>query len=231
MLEYYIGLILLTFAVYQDIKRREIDDIISIVLIIFGLLFAFYKFLIFGNLYYIIISIIGGIICFILGYIMFLFGVGGADGKILTGLGILVPKYHTPIYTPIGILLSYKYIPTFPLLVLINSLFLCVLLPFYIFIKNIINGVRPKSLKEFFYMFIAERKKFKDIGEFCIIYGKDRINIFRSYEDNKKEKYNDNDLVWISPEIPFILPMFLSYIITPIIGDYILYLILKPFLG
>ncbi|WP_423793313.1 prepilin peptidase [Methanocaldococcus indicus] len=224
MINYIVGLIGLIIATYQDIKSREIDDYIWIMLSIFGLLYTLTISILYHQYIFFIQSIIGFTVCFFLGYILFLFGVGAADGKILAGLGALVPKYNFPVYSVIGYLLNLSpYIPSFPIVVFINSLFFCIFIPIVIFIKNILNKNYPKNLKEFFYLFIAEKMKYKKAkNSFRVIYGKEKINILKSVEE-KNDKYNDEDIVWTSPEIPFIVPMLLSYILTPYIGDYIVY--------
>ncbi|ENN95828.1 Peptidase A24B, FlaK domain-containing protein [Methanocaldococcus villosus KIN24-T80] len=220
MINYAFGLLCILIALYCDIKSREINEYIWITMIIFGLMYHIYLTFVTGNLIYITQSILGIVICFFLGYFMFLLGVGGGDGKLLIGLGALVPKYNIPISSPLGYLLSHPYLPTFPIFVLINAIFLIILIPIIVFLKNI-SKYKPKNIKEFFMMFIAEKHKFSDIKDKnFVVLGKDgNINIIKNVE--KKEEYGDDDIVWASPEIPFVVPIFFSYILTPFIGDLI----------
>ena len=161
MIEYIIGVIGLLLASVQDFRSREIEDYIWIVLAVFGILFAIYSAITLSNYSILINSISGFVICFILGYMMFLSGIGGGDGKILIGLGALVPKFQMPIYTSLGTLLNLNYIPNFPIMVFINGIFFMVFLPFVILFRNILNGARPKTGKEVILMFFGEKMKVK----------------------------------------------------------------------
>nr|A9A677.1 RecName: Full=Preflagellin peptidase; Short=PFP [Methanococcus maripaludis C6] len=224
MIEYIIGALGLIIASVQDFRSREIEDYIWIFLAVFGVLFAIYSSITLLDYSILINSISGFVICFILGYMMFLSGIGGGDGKMLIGLGALVPKFQMPIYTSLGTLLNLNYVPTFPIMVFINGIFFMVFLPFVILFRNILNGARPKTGKEFILMFFGEKMKVNVAKEQkrLIMGQNDKINFFPAADDEDFSKYSNNEEIWVTPQIPLIIPITLSYLVTPIIGDRIL---------
>ncbi|GBF36259.1 archaeal preflagellin peptidase FlaK [Methanofervidicoccus abyssi] len=225
---YLIGLICLVIGAIQDLRSREVEDHLWIFMSIVGVMSHLYLTVVSGDITYILRSLCGFILCFILGYIMFLFGVGGGDGKLLAGMGALVPKYTTPIHTAFGSVLNIGYIPSFPIMVFINGMFLMVFLPIIILIKNLIRGHKPKDIRHLIALSFGEKVKVKDIrGKNRLIMGKeDDIKLFPSSEEDDFSKYDDEEEIYVTPMIPFIVPVTISYIITPYIGDYIIYLIL-----
>jgi preflagellin peptidase FlaK len=56
----------------------------------------------------------------------------------------------------------------------------------------------------------------------------DKINFFPASDDEDFSKYSDEEEIWVTPQIPLIIPITLSYLVTPIIGDRVLDLLI-PF--
>lgn len=224
MLEYAIGLIGLFLASVQDFKKREIEDYIWIAMAVIGFIYSIYLSFSLSNYNILFNTISGFVICFILGYMMFLTGIGGGDGKILIGLGALVPKYEMPIYTALGTILNLNYVPNFPIMVFINGIFFMVFLPIVILFRNILFGTKPTSKKEFIAMFFGEKMKAGDAKtQMRLIMGKgDKLTFFPKSDEEDFSKYPDDEELWVTPQIPLIIPITLSYIVTPIIGDKIL---------
>ncbi|CAB3288817.1 Preflagellin peptidase [Methanocaldococcus lauensis] len=231
MLNYIVGVVGLLIASIQDIKSREISDYIWIIMAIFGFLYSIYLTIIVHNLLFICQSAIGFLVCFFLGYFMFLLGAGGGDGKLFMGIGALIPKYYMPIYSSLGLLLNYNpYIPSFPIMVFINALFLSIIIPIVIFIKNIIRGYKPRTKKEIICMFIGEKMKVSDAikKERIVLGNQENLKLLPSVEESYDiSKYDKNEEVWVTPSIPFVVPIFLSYLLTPIIGDKIIEIFLS----
>jgi preflagellin peptidase FlaK len=230
MVTYIFGLIGLLVASIQDIKSREIEDYIWISMVIFGLIYNIYLSMATGNYFFIINSIFGFIICFVLGYLMFLFGVGGGDGKVLIGMGTLTPNYDMPIYSTLGNILTIGYIPAFPIMVFINGMFFMIFLPIIILIQNLLKGNTPKNFKEIMVLSFGEKMKVSEAKKKNrLIMGRDndKINLFPSSEDDDFSKYSDGEIIYVTPMIPLIIPITISYIITPFIGDNIIYLIIS----
>ncbi|ADC69933.1 Peptidase A24B, FlaK domain protein [Methanocaldococcus sp. FS406-22] len=225
MINFIVGAIGLLIASIYDLKSREIEDYIWISMVIFGLIYHGYLSFISHDMSYIIQSIVGFIVCFFLGFFMFLLGVGGGDGKLIMGLGALIPKYNMPIYTPLGLILNYYYIPSFPIMVVINAVFFSIILPIIIFLRNVIRGVKPKTKKEFLCMFLGEKMKVSEAmkKERLILGNHENLKLLPNAEkDYDFSKFDKNEEIWVTPAIPFVVPIFLSYLLTPIIGDKII---------
>ena len=225
MINFIVGAIGLLIASIYDLKSREIEDYIWISMVIFGLIYNGYLSFISHDMLYIVQSIVGFIVCFFLGFFMFLLGVGGGDGKLIMGLGALIPKYNMPIYTPLGLILNYYYIPSFPIMVVINAVFFSTVLPIIIFLRNVIRGVKPKTKKEFLCMFLGEKMKVSEAmkKERLILGNHENLKLLPSAEkDCDFSKFDKNEEIWVTPAIPFVVPIFLSYLLTPIIGDKII---------
>ncbi|MDK2988307.1 MAG: archaeal preflagellin peptidase FlaK [Methanothermococcus sp.] len=227
MIEYIFGLVGLLIASIHDFKSREIEDYIWISMVVFGFLYSIYMSFSTGNYSFLINSISGFVVCFILGYLMFLFGIGGGDGKILMGLGALVPKYQMPTYTILGSLLSVNYVPSFPIIVFINGMFFMIFLPIVILLRNLMKGIRPKNLRKFLLMCFGEKMRVKDAKEKnrLILGHENNFKLLPSADDDDFSNYNDDEEIWVTPMIPLIIPITVSYIVTPIIGDKIIHLI------
>ena len=90
LLIYSVAFTALLIGSITDLKKREVPDWINYGLIIFGvslnLLFSF----IYSNPFFVIGSITGLLIFFVLAYVMFYSGQwGGGDSKMLMGLGAI----------------------------------------------------------------------------------------------------------------------------------------------
>ncbi|ACV25013.1 preflagellin peptidase FlaK [Methanocaldococcus fervens] len=233
MINFAVGAIGLLIASIYDLKCREIEDYIWISMVIFGFLYSGCLSFVFHDSIYVFQSFVGFIVCFFLGFFMFLLGMGGGDGKLLMGIGALVPKYGMPIYTPLGIILNYHpYIPSFPIMVIINAIFFSIVIPIIVFLKNIIRGVKPKTKKEFMCMFLGEKMRVSEAmkKERLILGNQENLKLLPSAEEDYNfSNFDENEEIWVTPAIPFVVPMFLSYLITPIIGDKIIDVVLSLF--
>ena len=77
----------------------------------------------------------------------------------------------------------------------------------------------------------GEKMKVKDAKDKNrLIMGREdeEFKFLPSSEDDDFSKYDDNEYIYVTPMIPLIIPITISYIITPFIGDYIIHL-LMPF--
>ncbi|WP_048059115.1 preflagellin peptidase FlaK [Methanococcus vannielii] len=228
MINYIIGAVGLLLASFQDLKKREIEDYIWISMSVIGFIYAIYLSYTLSDYNFLLNSVSGFVICFVLGYLMFLLGIGGGDGKILIGLGTLIPKYEMPITSALGALLSMNYIPNFPITVFINGVFFMAFLPLLVFFKNILKGVRPKTKKEYIAIFFGEKITVKEAktGKRLIMGKGNKINFTPQSDAENYSKYRDKEKIWVTPQIPMLIPITVSYILTPIIGDKILGIII-----
>ncbi|MEF8873372.1 MAG: A24 family peptidase C-terminal domain-containing protein [Candidatus Thermoplasmatota archaeon] len=153
---------------------------------------------------------------------------GGADAKAVITLAILVPFYpHVPNLTQRA--LSAGHVPLmqtlfpFTLVILLNSSLIVVVFPIFYFLMNVLR--RDVDVPK---MFFGYRKKIADIEDSFVWpmeYYEDgnlKTELFpRSDPEEKLEslKRHDRKRVWTTPKIPFIVPIFVGFILSFIIGN------------
>ncbi|MFC1454649.1 prepilin peptidase [Candidatus Undinarchaeota archaeon] len=96
-----IAAIYLGYTSWLDIKTREVDDWITDGFIVFAVIYQVTFGFIYKNMDDAVVAVLIGIVFFVFGYLMFRFGQwGGADVKILAGLGVLLGsiKWATGFY-------------------------------------------------------------------------------------------------------------------------------------
>ncbi|MCC6013604.1 MAG: prepilin peptidase [Candidatus Verstraetearchaeota archaeon] len=217
----------LLIASIQDIKSREIDDKIWIILIPIGIFLTILEIITNKNYPYtiVIFSIITSIVLSLIIYYLHLYG--GADAKALITIALFFP---IPPYGIEGTLII------FPIIVFGNSLMATMIfLIFYIIIAIIwnsylaIKGIKLfkdieaniwKKIFAFIFGFklsskIANSIHFNPIERICN--GKRRIVI--SYKVEDKKVVIEGDYIWATLTLPFILFIFIGFILYFIYGD------------
>lgn len=96
MEEYYflfgLGFIYTIFAVFQDLKTREIANWLNFSLVAFALAYRAFYSVIFSNFEFFSLGVLGFAFFFILGYVFYYGRVfAGGDAKLLMGFGVLLP--------------------------------------------------------------------------------------------------------------------------------------------
>jgi preflagellin peptidase FlaK len=142
---------------------------------------------------------------------------GGADTKVLWTLSFLNPLPPKIFSLP----LFFPRIFIFPLVIFINSLLLIVFLPFIFLIYNAIKG----NL-EFPYCFLGYKLRASEAKE----------KFVWSMEKNGKKKvlpvkdFNFEEIghkkIWVTPKLPFLVFIFIGFIISYTYGDILLSLLL-----
>ncbi len=173
------------------------------------------------------------ILAFLFYYIGLIYG--GADAKAILVLAILMPFYpDIPGFTHAS--LSMEYVPVmqilfpFTFLVLLNSCLILLVLPPAYFVYNLKNGDTG-----FPQMFVGYRKDVKDIpGSFVWPMehvdgsGKTVVKLFpnRDEEDILETlKARGRKRVWVTPKLPFIVPMCVGFVLSFVIGNPITHLL------
>ena len=130
LLRLIIGGSILLYASYTDWKYREASNKLWLIMGIAGLFLLFsYDFSDFTKIAFSLL------ISFPLGFLLYLFGMGGADVKAIWAIAILSPLPPNLKTFPLWIPAIPFY--AFPLAVLINSLFLFLPLPLIFLLYNI----------------------------------------------------------------------------------------------
>lgn len=153
---------------------------------------------------------------------------GGADAKALMSIAILVPFYPIfyffPIIDPIMVETTQLFFP-FIFVVLLNAVLIQVVLPIGFAIYNAYKG--DFSFPQCFFGYKMEIDKAKrkfvwlmekivDDEHVLVLFPKKNDGMD---EDIKKLKEARMERVWITPKIPFIVPITIGFIISFFIGN------------
>lgn len=209
--------LLLVYLVYEDIKTREINIIPVLVLSVIGLLYNLYFGFLYGfwkmYLLQLFVAIIFVVIIYILGKVTVYAYIGEGD------LFVLLMLSFTTGYSLI-----------FSEIVFILALFLTLLVPFILFIYNLFKKNYNDYLfkKNFLILFLGYpinvsklNDKFTSLENYVIYNKKLQRKITLIPKCNSEEeiqfiknlaKENKIKKIWVSPLIPFILPLCLAYV-------------------
>ena len=219
------GILILTYASYTDIKTRRASNMLWLIMgSIAGILLIVQYFTVgFKNPYHLIfIPIMIGLV-----YVLFQMRIifGGADAKALMAIAILVPLEPTIAKFPIW---KGSFMP-FSWSIFQNSLIIFLLIPLSLLLFNIIK----RNIK-FPYAFLGYKmsvdkanKKFVWPLE-RIIDGKRKFSYLPSNFDNKNEfkQFEIKGIkdVWVTPKIPFMIPLLAGFLCSFIFGDILFHL-------
>jgi preflagellin peptidase FlaK len=220
------GLTILLYASYTDIKTRRAPNILWFLMGAIGaILLAVQHFTIgFQNLFYLIfIPIMIGVV-YALYQVRLIFG--GADAKALMALAILVPL--EPVLDQIP-LWKGGFMP-FSWSIFSNSLIVFLCIPISLFIFNVV-----KKNIEFPYSFLGYKMSIQKAKEKFVwpleklVDGKRKLVFMPKDFDAEEElaEFEKNNIaeIWVTPKIPFMIPLTVGFILAFIFGDILFYLI------
>jgi preflagellin peptidase FlaK len=223
------GIIILFYASYTDIKIRQASNKLWLIMgSIAIILLIVQNFTVgFENYFYLIfIPVMIGLV-----YLLFQLRIifGGADAKALMAIAILAPFEPSIAEFPI---IKGAFMP-FSWTIFQNSLIIFLFIPISLFILNIIkrNVKIPNAFLGYKMNIKIARKKFvwpleKIIdGELKFSYRPKKFDSKEEYDLFEKKGIKE---VWVTPMVPFMIPMLIGYIISFIFGD-VLFLIMNSF--
>jgi len=220
----FVGTTILLYASYTDIKIRKASDMLWVIMGSVGaiLLFVQYLTIEFDNIFYLIFIPIMIVLMYIFFQLRLIFG--GADAKAMMALAILVPLepsiFEFPILT--------SFMP-FSWVILSNSVLLFLLIPMSLFIYNI--GLRnikfPYCLLG--YKLSLEKAKERFVWPLeKIVDGKRKFSYIPMEFDveDDLETFEKNGVmeIWVTPKIPFMIPLLIGFLCSFILGDILFYL-------
>ena len=214
-----IGSTILAYASYTDIKTRRASNYLWVILGLAGaiLLAIQYYAVGFENIGYIyFIPLMIGLI-----YILFQLGLifGGADAKALMAIAILVPIQPNIWGLPLWeTLMPYSFV------ILFNSLLLFMAIPLSLFIYNLFK--KDVKFPQSFLGYKMDIKKAKQKFVWpleAIVDGKLKLvkmpaSFDAEEEYDELEKHGMKN-IWITPKVPFMIPLLAGFIVSFIIGD------------
>jgi len=216
-----VGSLLLGYASYTDIKTRRAANILWIIMGITGAILLIIQWITLGfqNPYYLIfIPIMIGLM-----YAMFQLRLifGGADAKALMALAILIP-FQPQIYS---IPLWGQSIMPGSWTVFSNAVVVFLIIPISLLIYNLIKRdiVFPYCLLGYKMDIETAKQNFIWPLERIDEQGKRRFSYmpkdFDVDEELKIFEQRGIDRIWVTPKIPFMIPLLIGFILTFILGD------------
>ena len=174
-------------------------------------------------------------ILFVLIYFMYQFNIvkGGADAKALMAIALLIPRY--PILGPFPLIQVTQnvtqYIMPFAILVLFNAALLTLVVPVVMLFYNLYRrDVRFPAMLFGYKMDLPDaRKKFVWPME----YMKDgvlKMSVFVKSDDSTEEQIDELEAagmtkLWVTPKIPFLIPITASILFSAIVGNIIFFIV------
>ncbi len=225
----------LLYACYSDIKMRSVNNNVWLIMLSGSIFFLSYEY----SLYRILTLrplIISAVFIFILAYILFKIGAfGGADAKSLIVLSLTVPTYSGIQASGYAFPLSKPLYDIFTLSILGNAALLTVVVPIGLAAYNLAKmGLHIDNPA---YIFMGYKTRISELA------GK-HIRLIQGYEvaDGRVISYfkwggieiNENtirelknlsgkslikDEVWVTPDLPFMIPITLGFFTAVFYGD------------
>jgi preflagellin peptidase FlaK len=219
------GIILLSYASYTDIKTRRAANILWVIMAIVGVVILVVQYIDggFPNLWYLVFIPIMIVLMYVFFQMRLLFG--GADAKALMALAILVPIQPHMGSFPLG----SSFLPG-SWTIFANSVILFLFIPLSLLIYNI--GKRnlqfPHCLigykipvEKAKQRFVWPMEKIKD-GKRKLVYMPKKFDIDEEIAEFEKLGIKE---IWVTPKIPFMIPLLAGFLVTFILGDILLQII------
>ena len=226
LLRLFIGLIILSYASYTDIKTRKASNINWLIMGgIGGILLVVQYFTVgFGTqINYLIFIPIMIALVYVLFQLRLIFG--GADAKALMAIAILVPLAPAISQLP----LWGKSLMPASWFIFSNSVLLFLFIPLSLLLFNIArrNIQLPYALLGYKMDIKKAREKFVWSLE-KIVDGKRKFAYMPKDFDIEDEldifEKNGISKIWVTPKIPFMIPLLAGFICAFILGDLLYYL-------
>jgi preflagellin peptidase FlaK len=221
------GAILLTYASYTDVKTRRAANKLWIIMAIIGAVLLLIQYLDggFPNIWYLVFIPIMIALMYLFFQMRLLFG--GADAKALMALAILVPIQPTMLGEQLP--LWESFMPG-SWIIFANATILFLLIPLSLLVYNIgkRNVKFPHSLLGYVITvekakqkFVWPLEKIKD-GKRRLMYMPKNFDIDEELAEFEKQGITE---IWVTPKIPFMIPLLIGFLVSFFLGDLLLQLV------
>jgi len=225
IIRFFIGVSILIYASYTDIKTRRASNILWLIMGLIGGIILLIQYLTIGfenTIYLIFIPLMIGFV-YLLFQLRLIFG--GADAKALMAIAILVPFEPLIAQFPIwkGGLMPFSWS------IFANSIIIFLFIPVILLFYNL--GKRnlkfpysflgyKMSIKKAKEKFVWPLEKIID-GKRKFIYMPKDFDVTEEYKEFEKQGINE---IWVTPKIPFMIPLLIGFIFAFIYGDILFYI-------
>ncbi|MFA4936561.1 MAG: A24 family peptidase C-terminal domain-containing protein [Candidatus Methanoperedens sp.] len=237
----------LLYSCYSDIKTRRVSNKVWLVMLAGGAFFVLYDISTYGISYILRLLISAGFI-FVFVYFLFQFGIfGGADAKSFIVLSIILPAYPKLEAFSYTFPLNKPIIDLFAFGIFGNAVVLTIVVPVGLAVYNVMKmGIHIDNP---LYIFIGYKTKISELANkhikliqnFEVVNGEVKFRFKRGgVEINDtviselkalSERELIKDEVWVTPGLPFMIPIALGFFVAVFYGDLIFeltkYLILR----
>jgi len=223
------GLILLSYASYTDVKTRRAANMLWVIMAIIGIILLPIQYFFvengFDNDWYLIFIPIMIALMYLFFQMRLLFG--GADAKALMALAILVPIQPTLLNEQFPI---WKSFMPGSWIIFANATILFLLIPLSLLIYNIgkRNVKFPHSLLGYVITvekakqkFVWPLEKIKD-GKRKLMYMPKNFDIDEELAEFERQGIRE---IWVTPKIPFMIPLLIGFLVSFFLGDLLLQLV------
>jgi len=219
------GTILLAYASYTDIKTRRAANILWVIMALIGVILLLIQYLDdgFSNIWYLLFIPIMIILMYVFFQMRLLFG--GADAKALMALAVLVP-----IQPLIGTFPLWESFLPGSWSIFANATILFLLIPISLLMYNLYkHNLRfPHCLLGYVitveqakHSFVWPMEKIKN-GKRKLVYMPKNFDIDEELSEFENHGITD---IWVTPKIPFMIPLLAGFITLFFLGDLLLQIV------
>ena len=227
----------LLYSCYTDIKTRRVVNNVWLVMLSGGAFFVLYDIITKGVEYLPRLLVSAGFI-FVFVYILFQFGTfGGADAKSLIVLSIILPAYPSIGFFGYTFPLNPPIIDLFALGIFGNAVLLTIIVPLGLAIFNLVK--MGFHIDKPLYIFIGYKTRITELA------GR-HIRLMQDFEENNgtvkthfkrggvdidnkliqklgnlSKKGLIEDEIWVTPSLPFMIPITAGFFVAVFYGDLI----------
>ncbi len=222
------GVVILSYASYTDIKTRRASNVLWIIMGSIGGVLLLMQYLLVefgGEIYYLVFIPVMIILVYVLFQLRLIFG--GADAKALMAIAILVPLQPSISVFPLfgrSIMPASWYIFS-------NSVILFLFIPLGLLIYNSMKRniefpycilgykMNVKKARE---KFVWPLEKITEDGRRKFVYMPKDFDVEEELKEFEKKSITE---IWVTPKIPFMIPLLAGFVCAFIFGDLLFYII------